>query len=63
LHYAQFLEQMNLPWRARPHYARVLELDMNHREARARLNSLNTTSPRTTSGSSILSRLTGRHPK
>jgi curved DNA-binding protein CbpA len=60
LHYAQMLEQLNLPWRARPHYVRVLELDMNHREARARLNFLDTTAPRNTSRSSLLNRLTGR---
>jgi curved DNA-binding protein CbpA len=60
LHYAQMLEQLNMPWRARPHYVRVLELDMNHREARARLNFLDTTAPRQTSRTSLLNRLAGR---
>ncbi len=36
--YAQMLELMNLPGRARRYYARVLELDLDHREARERLN-------------------------
>ena len=60
LHYAEMLEQLNMPWRARPHYVRVLELDMNHREARARLNFLATTAPRHALRSSLLDRLTGR---
>jgi len=60
LRYAEMLEQLNVPWRARPHYVRVLELDMNHREARARLKSLDATTPRQSSRSSLLGRLTGR---
>ena len=60
LHYAQMLEHLNMPWRARPHYVRVLELDINHREARARLNFLDTTAPRHATRSSLLDRLTGR---
>jgi tetratricopeptide (TPR) repeat protein len=60
LHYARMLEQMSVPWRARPHYVRVLELDMNHREARTRLNFLDATAPRHASHSSLLGRLTSR---
>ena len=60
LRYAHMLEQMRMPWRARPHYVRVLELDMNHREARARLNFLDATTPRHASRSSLLGRLTSR---
>ena len=63
LHYAQMLEQLNMPWRARPHAVCVLELDMNHREARARLNFLDTTAPRHASRASLLDRLTGRHSR
>jgi DnaJ domain len=58
--YAEMLEQMKLPGRARLHYARVLELDINHREARARLNRIDSAAPRPISRSSLLSRLTGR---
>ena len=61
--YARMLEQMHMPWRARPHYVRALELDMNHREARARLNFLDATAPRQTSRTSLLGRLTGRHTR
>ena len=50
---------MNFPWRARPHYLRILELDANHQEARERLNHL-AASPRTVSGASLLNRLTHR---
>jgi curved DNA-binding protein CbpA len=60
LRYAQLLEQMNMPWRARPHYMRVLELDMSHREARARLGLLDAAAPRRASRSSFLGRLTNR---
>jgi tetratricopeptide (TPR) repeat protein len=63
LHYAHMLEQMKMPWRARPHYVQVLELDMNHREARARLNFLDATAPRHISRSSLLGRLTGRRSR
>jgi DnaJ domain len=59
--YAQMLQQMKLPGRARRHYVRVLELDMNHREARERLNRIDSATPRPTSRSSLLGRLTGRH--
>ena len=52
--YAQMLEQMNLPWRARPHYVRVLELDMDHREARERLNRIDSATPRPALRSSLL---------
>ena len=58
--YAQMLEQMKLPWRARPHYVRVLQLDMDHREARERLNRIDSAAPRLTSRASLLGRLTGR---
>jgi tetratricopeptide (TPR) repeat protein len=59
-HYAQMLELMKLPWRARSHYVRVLELDVNHREARERLNRIDTATPRPASRPSLLGRLTGR---
>ncbi len=57
--YAQMLEQLRLPWRARPHYMRVLELDKSHRVARERLNHLSA-APRPISRSSLLGRFTGR---
>ena len=60
LYYARTLEKMNLPWRARPHYVRVLELDINHVEARERLNRLDASAPRLASRPSLLGRLTGR---
>jgi len=58
--YAQMLEQMKMPGRARLLYARVLELDMNHREARERLNRIDSASPRVAARASLLGRLTGR---
>jgi curved DNA-binding protein CbpA len=58
--YAQMLEQMKLPWRARSHYIRVLELDTNHREARERIHRIDTATPRPVSRPSLLGRLTGR---
>jgi DnaJ domain len=61
LHYGEFLEELKLPGRARSHYVRVLELDANHWGARERLNRLNLTAPRASSGPSLLRRLTGRH--
>ena len=60
LQYAKLLESLNLPWRARAHYIRVLELDMNHLEARERLNRLDSAAPRPVSRPSLLSRITGR---
>jgi tetratricopeptide (TPR) repeat protein len=60
LYYARVLEKMNMPWRARPHYIRVLELDINHVEARDRLNRLDAGAPRLASRPSLLGRLTGR---
>jgi len=60
LYYARMLEKMNLPWRARPHYIRVLELDINHVEARERLNRLDAAAPRLATRPSLLGRLTGR---
>ncbi len=60
LQYAKLLENLNLPWRARAHYIRVLELDMNHLEARERLNRLDSAAPRPVSRPSLLSRITGR---
>jgi tetratricopeptide (TPR) repeat protein len=59
-YYANLLERMKLPGRAKGHYQRVLELDMNHREAREALIRLNVLSPRRASRNSLLSRLTGR---
>ena len=61
LHYGELLEELKLPARARSHYLRVLELDANHWGARERLNRLNLTAPRASSGPSLLRRLTGRH--
>lgn len=58
--YAQLLEQMRYPWRARLHYVRVLEIDRSHRVARERLHHLDTATPRTMSRASLLDRLTGR---
>lgn len=58
--YAQMLEQMKLPGRARFHYVRALELDANHREARERLNRIDSAVPRPASRASLLGRLTGR---
>jgi tetratricopeptide (TPR) repeat protein len=59
--YAKMLELMKLPGRARRYYVRVLELDMDHREARVRLNRIDSATPRPASRSSLLGRLTGRH--
>lgn len=59
-HYAELLEQMKMPWRARPHYLRVLELNANHREAHERLKRLGAGIPRASSRPSLLGRLTGR---
>jgi hypothetical protein len=58
--YARMLEKMLVAWRARPHYIRVLELDRNHQEARARLNLLDAAAPRRVLRSSFLGRLTNR---
>jgi tetratricopeptide (TPR) repeat protein len=57
---AQVLEQMKLTSRARPHHVRVLELDANHREARERLNRIDSAAPRPASRPSLLGRLSGR---
>jgi curved DNA-binding protein CbpA len=59
-HFAELLEQLKVPWRAQFHYLRVLELDVNHREARERLNRLGASAPRASSRPSLLARLTGR---
>jgi tetratricopeptide (TPR) repeat protein len=58
--YAQLLEQANFSWRARSHYARVLEIDALHAQARERMSHIDVKSPRSTSRASLLSRLTGR---
>jgi tetratricopeptide (TPR) repeat protein len=58
--YAKMLELMKLPGRARRYYVRVLELDMDHREARERLNRIDSATPRPASRTSLLGRLTGR---
>lgn len=60
LYYGELLEQLSVPWRARFHYLRVLEIDANHWEARDRLNRLGAGMPRATSRPSLLGRLTGR---
>lgn len=62
-YYANLLERMKLRGRAKGHYQRVLELDMNHREAREALIRLNVSSPRAASRASLLDRLTGRRPR
>jgi DnaJ-like protein len=58
--YAELLEHMKVPGRARSHYLCVLELDANHREARDRLKRLSAGTPRALSLPSLLGRLTGR---
>ncbi len=58
--YAKMLELMKLSGRARRYYVRVLELDMDHREARERLSRIDSATPRPTSRSSLIGRLTGR---
>ena len=62
-HYANLLERMKLPGRAKGHYQRVLELDMNHRKARQALVRLNVSGPRAASRASFLDRLTSRRPR
>ena len=59
LHYGELLEQLKIPWRARFHYLRALEIDINHCEARRRLNLLEVSAPRKSSKPSLLGRLTG----
>ena len=59
-HYGELLEQLKVPWRARSHYLRVLELDANHLGAHERLNRLGPGTPRASSRPSLLGRLTGR---
>jgi curved DNA-binding protein CbpA len=59
-HFAELLEYMNVPWRARSHYLCVLELDRNHWEARQRVDRLAAGTPRAASRVSLLRRLTGR---
>jgi curved DNA-binding protein CbpA len=58
--YAQLLEQLKFPLRARPHYLRVLELDPRHRQARQRLNDLDVANPRSVLRSALLNRLKSR---
>ncbi|HEY2647228.1 MAG TPA: DnaJ domain-containing protein [Candidatus Acidoferrales bacterium] len=60
LHFGELLEQLKVPWRARIHYLRALEIDMNHCEARRRLNLLEASTPRRSPKPSLLGRLTGR---
>ncbi len=60
LRYAELLEQLRAPWKARFHYARALELDPNNREAGDRLNRLGVGMPRSASKISLLGRLTRR---
>jgi hypothetical protein len=55
--YAQLLERMNFSWRARSHYARILELDAFHAQARERLSQIDVKSPRSVSRTSLLGRL------
>lgn len=59
-HYGELLEHLNVPWRARSHYLRVLDLDANHPEARERINRLNASAPRKSSRTSLIGRLTWR---
>jgi len=60
IHFGELLEQLKVPWRARTHYLRVLELDANHWGAREGLNRLGASTPRPSSGPSLLRRLKGR---
>lgn len=60
LHYGELLEHLNVPWRARSQYLRVLELEPNHWDARDRVGRLGASAPRTSSRTSLLDRLTGR---
>ena len=59
--YAQLLELMKFPLRARSHYVRVMELDPHHLKARERLIDLNVSSPRWPLCASLFNRLIGRH--
>jgi hypothetical protein len=59
-HFAELLEHLHTPWRARSHYLRVLELDANHWEARQRVNRLAASTPHAILKPSLLRRLTGR---
>jgi curved DNA-binding protein CbpA len=58
--YAQMLEKMKLPGRARFHYEQVLELDREHKESRERLQYLERAGPRSVLRPSLLNRLTRR---
>jgi curved DNA-binding protein CbpA len=58
--YGELLEELNVPWRARFHYLRVLEIDANYWEARKRLNQMGAGMPRASLKPSLLGRLTGR---
>jgi tetratricopeptide (TPR) repeat protein len=60
LHYAELLEQLRAPWKARLHYTRALELDPHSVEAGDRLNRLGAGMPRSVSRVSLLGRLTRR---
>jgi len=40
LHFAELYEKMQLPWRARPLYCKILEIDPDHAKARERLAQL-----------------------
>jgi tetratricopeptide (TPR) repeat protein len=60
IHYGEMLEQLKAPWKARFHYSRVLEINPHHWEARERLSRLGAGTPRSSSKTSLLGRLTGR---
>ncbi len=62
--FAKLYEELKLPWRARTHYEKVLELDHDHTSARARLRAIHAAQgkPRK-AGRNILARLLSRIPK
>jgi len=62
-YYGELLEQMKLPGRARFHYHRVLELDLNHGEARERLTRIDGAGPYSVPRPSLFGRLTGRRSR
>jgi tetratricopeptide (TPR) repeat protein len=57
LQFAQLYEGMQLPWRARPLYAKVLEINAEHTEARERLRQLDSEEKTKKQSSTVASRL------
>ncbi len=62
-HYGGLLEELDLPWRARPQYLRILELDAEHSGARERLQVLDAGKSRPRPSVRILQRLFSRDAK